>query len=386
MVLPRGAVPTVSFVDEYCSNYKQLFPEVRSFESFKFLHMGIISDIRRKSLPEIAKSVGLKDSQSLNNFLKNSPWDVRTLREQRLDWIKDKLNNRSFILIVNEIGDKKKGKKTDYVTRQYIGDLGKSENSIVSVNAYGVLDGVTFPLTFKVFKPQNSLPEGERYKTKPQLAIEIIQELRDRGFNFELVTADMLYAKNCDFVEYLNRISLKLLIAVKVSQRSLLSSDRPNCDNCQGFERIFANNGNGCPPEGENIYSKLQNLQYRQIDPDITQRSSNITWSVMTNYPEAMLQEFGNINNLINWIELGFKHLKQELGWGDFRLTNYRAIERWWEMIFSAHWMVSLHSDIFKQPPVPSTKPKPPFIQQYSGKKEQDWKIRLSNLRSIVQL
>ena len=33
--------------------------------------------------------------------------------------------------------DKKKGKKTDYVKRQDIRNLGKIENGIVSVNAYG---------------------------------------------------------------------------------------------------------------------------------------------------------------------------------------------------------------------------------------------------------
>jgi SRSO17 transposase len=36
--------------------------------------------------------------------------------------------------MIDETGDKKKGKKTDYVNRQYIGNLGKIENGIVSVN------------------------------------------------------------------------------------------------------------------------------------------------------------------------------------------------------------------------------------------------------------
>jgi hypothetical protein len=36
----------------------------------------------------------------------------------------------------------RKGKTTDYVARQYIGNLGKLENGLVSVNAYGVLDSV----------------------------------------------------------------------------------------------------------------------------------------------------------------------------------------------------------------------------------------------------
>jgi SRSO17 transposase len=52
--LARNAQPTVSFIDEYCSGYKDLFPEVRSYECFKYLHLGIISPLKRKSLPEIA--------------------------------------------------------------------------------------------------------------------------------------------------------------------------------------------------------------------------------------------------------------------------------------------------------------------------------------------
>jgi hypothetical protein len=33
--LPRDAQPTVTFIDKYCNYDKDLFPEVRSYESFK---------------------------------------------------------------------------------------------------------------------------------------------------------------------------------------------------------------------------------------------------------------------------------------------------------------------------------------------------------------
>lgn len=51
MIAPRAAVPTVTFVDEYCAIYAHLFSEVRTEENFKYLHLGMISDIKRKSLP-----------------------------------------------------------------------------------------------------------------------------------------------------------------------------------------------------------------------------------------------------------------------------------------------------------------------------------------------
>lgn len=59
MVEPKEAIETVTFVDNYCAAYEQMFPEVRSFEAFKFLHLGMISDVPRKSLPAIVKTVGL---------------------------------------------------------------------------------------------------------------------------------------------------------------------------------------------------------------------------------------------------------------------------------------------------------------------------------------
>ncbi|AFZ22638.1 hypothetical protein Cylst_0266 [Cylindrospermum stagnale PCC 7417] len=101
----------------------------------------------KKTLPEIAKVVRLENAQSLHHFLANSPWAVNKLRDQRLELLSKGLNSRSFILIIDETGDKKKGKRTDYVARQYIGNLGKIEHLIVSVNAYGVFEDI---ITFKL--------------------------------------------------------------------------------------------------------------------------------------------------------------------------------------------------------------------------------------------
>jgi SRSO17 transposase len=63
-------------VDEYCHLYADLFPEVRSFEAFKYLHLGMMSEIKRKSLPAIAKTVGLNNQQNLHHFLWKSSWQV----------------------------------------------------------------------------------------------------------------------------------------------------------------------------------------------------------------------------------------------------------------------------------------------------------------------
>jgi SRSO17 transposase len=63
------------------------------------------------------------------------------------------------------------------------------------VNAYGVYQNITFPLSVKIYKPKGTLKESDKYKTKIDLASEIITELVDEGFNIELVLADSLYGE-----------------------------------------------------------------------------------------------------------------------------------------------------------------------------------------------
>jgi SRSO17 transposase len=65
MVKPRPPRPTVQCVDTYCELYKDLFIEVRAYESFKYLQLGLISELKRKSLPAIAKVLGLENAQGL---------------------------------------------------------------------------------------------------------------------------------------------------------------------------------------------------------------------------------------------------------------------------------------------------------------------------------
>jgi len=60
---------------------------------------------------------------------------------------------------------------------------------MVLFNAYGLLDNITYPLMFKVFRPRcRLLQAGDKYKTKPQLAEEIIRELKSLDFRLNCVS------------------------------------------------------------------------------------------------------------------------------------------------------------------------------------------------------
>jgi SRSO17 transposase len=65
MLASRDARPTIRFVDEYCQLFEELFPEVKSYEAFKLLHLGMISEVKRKSLPAIALISRLRQPSEL---------------------------------------------------------------------------------------------------------------------------------------------------------------------------------------------------------------------------------------------------------------------------------------------------------------------------------
>jgi SRSO17 transposase len=69
------------------------------------------------------------------------------------------------VLCIDETGDRKQGHTTDYAASQYLGGPHRVEQGIVSVNAYGVLDHVTFPLAFALYKPKTRLKPGDRFQT-----------------------------------------------------------------------------------------------------------------------------------------------------------------------------------------------------------------------------
>jgi len=62
--------------------------------------------------------------------------------------------------------------------------LGKVENGIVAVTAYGLFEGMTFPLMFEVYKPKKRLLESDTYQTKPEIAAKMVRRLQAMGFKF----------------------------------------------------------------------------------------------------------------------------------------------------------------------------------------------------------
>ena len=97
--LARDAHPTVAIIDSYCAEYRELFKEVRNYECFKYLHLGITSPIKRKSLPEIAKVVSINSASVVTSFYSELRLVSRGIKKAKIrqnqESIKGESNYRS---------------------------------------------------------------------------------------------------------------------------------------------------------------------------------------------------------------------------------------------------------------------------------------------------
>ncbi len=351
--------------------------------------------------------MGIGSEQSLHHFITESPWQIKDLRLQRLRIILQILRGREISLIIDETGDKKKGNKTDYVKRQYIGNLGKIENGIVAVTAYGLLDGMTFPLDFEVYKPSERLLSGDTYKSKPIIAADMIRELTAMGFKFSLVLADSLYGESAgNFISVLNELKLNFAVAIRSNHgvwlppgqtvrynkwhASRLNGGNPRTALARKFYRVFSDGKTEVRYIRQIIFGKRNAIQYWQITTDTDTLPENSTWWVMTLVPGIKYNQVGNLYGLRNWVEYGLKQSKNELGWADFRVTDYAQIEKWWEIVMSAYLLVSLHAQVLNTSKnfnndevIDSAVDK--FSTHDWWDSGQGWKNILNNLRLVIQ-
>jgi SRSO17 transposase len=69
------------------------------------------------------------------------------------------------VLVIDEHGDRKWGKHTAHVGRQWLANIGKTENGVVSVSSLLADEGMYYPLEVEPYTPAHHLEGG---KNDPQ--------------------------------------------------------------------------------------------------------------------------------------------------------------------------------------------------------------------------
>ena len=184
---------------------------------------GLLIPGQRKSIEPMAERLGV-DSQSLQQFLTDSPWNEdavwTAIRREVIPHLEP-----IEAWIVDETGWLKQGQYSVGVAHQYCGAVGKSANCQVSVEV-AVSDGwVAAPVAGRLYLPESwindperckqaGVPEDTAFATKPMIAVELIKQVLQDGIAAAPILGDAVYGDNAEFRKSLHDLDLEFFLQV----------------------------------------------------------------------------------------------------------------------------------------------------------------------------
>jgi SRSO17 transposase len=372
--------PAPGPVEEYAGQFDDRLGTLAQRRGFReYLQGLLLPRDRHKTLTGLVGTEPVVGAQApsvqrLQFFLSESPWDAEAVNRRRLELlVTDPATapHEDGVLVIDDSGDRKAGTKTAHVARQYLGSIGKIDGGIVAVTSLWADERVYYPLHVKPYAPAARLPEGKAdpdFRTKPQLAVELVDAALEAGFSFRAVVADCFYGENATFEGALADAGLPFVLALKPSSGIWAPAEAVHTPEEAARELRWG--GPDDPGDWTPVVRRFRDgheetwwaadLRYGPYGPDKPVRvvvattdpatlPPLTTWYLATNLPRpgapfaddmpfapADLAEIVRLYGLRNWVEQGYKQLKQELGWADFMVRSDQAIRRHWHLVFCA--------------------------------------------------
>jgi SRSO17 transposase len=205
--------------------HRFLRPEVRA-RAYRYL-AGLLGDVRRKNGWQMAEAIGESRPRGVQHLLNGAHWEADEVREDLREYVAFHLGDQeSGILIVDETGFLKKGRKSVGVARQYTGTAGKRENCQVGVFlCYASEKGTAF-IDRELYLPEEEwayepdrrgeagVPERVGFATKGELAKAMLRRAFEAGMPARWVVADTVYGTARGFRGWLEERGCYYVLAV----------------------------------------------------------------------------------------------------------------------------------------------------------------------------
>jgi hypothetical protein len=371
-------------LEDYAQRFDALFSSLAQRRGFRdYLQGLLLPRDRNKTLTGLAGAEPIsgaqhREVQRLQWFLSESTWDHQQVNGQRVGLLcQDPATapHDGGALVLDDTGDRKDGTATAHVARQYLGSVGKVDNGIVAVTSPWADARCYWPVHALPYTPASRLPGGERdprFKTKPQLAVELVQAAREVGIRFRAVVADCAYGDNPGFTDALTAANIPFVLALKPRKGTWAPADAAHTPVEAAGELGWQ--GSRKPGRWRRVTRRFRDghtetwwaadAQLGGWGPDRPLRlvvastdpgslPGHSTWYLLTNLPrpatgraqQVDLAEVVRLYGLRNWVEQGYKQVKGELGWADFQVRSDRAIRRHWTLVacaFSFCWQAFL--------------------------------------------
>lgn len=182
---------------------------------------GLLMPGERKSVEPLAERLGV-DSQKLQQFIADSPWDDTRVWEAIRRYVVPVLEPLAS-WIIDETGWLKQGDKSVGVAHQYCGAVGKQANCQVSVEVV-VSDGqIAAPVAGRLYLPEKwttdklrreaaGVPPEVQFQTKPAIAVDLIKQVLAAGVSAAPVLGDEVYGNASELRWELRQLGLEYFL------------------------------------------------------------------------------------------------------------------------------------------------------------------------------
>lgn len=168
---------------------------------------GLASDVPRKNGWTLAEQAGDVTPDKMQRLLNHAVWDHQRAMGVVRGFVVEHLADPGAVVVIDESGQEKAGVATVGVKRQYVGCAGKITNAVNVVYATWASSRGHAPVSARLYLPREwaadperrasaGVPEHVEFATKPQLAVQILAELREHGQLPDWLTGDEVYGQN----------------------------------------------------------------------------------------------------------------------------------------------------------------------------------------------
>jgi SRSO17 transposase len=230
--VPKASSDPLPEISSFLKPLAPLFRRSQSRHSLERYVTGLLTDLDRKNCDTIAAAVAGTSTERLQHLLTDADWDSRQLDGARVRSLSEKSPEGGGILVLDDTSFPKQGKSSVGVARQYCGALGKRANCQVVVSAQYVAGEpessrpLHWPVSAQLYLPRGwandagrreraHVPEEVGFRSKPQIALSLVDLSREWEVPFETVVADSGYGDNPNFLEGLEERKVAYVCGVE---------------------------------------------------------------------------------------------------------------------------------------------------------------------------
>jgi SRSO17 transposase len=187
---------------------------------------GLVAGLERKNGWTLAERAGETCPDGMQRLLRRADWDVDGVRDDVRDYVVEHLGDPHGVLIGDETGFVKKGRRSAGVQRQYSGTAGRTENcQIGTFLAYASRHGHAL-IDRELYLPESwtddrdrcraaGVPDEVEFATKPRQLIAMLARALEAGVPFAWVTADEVYGQAGYLRDWLEERDLAYVLVVR---------------------------------------------------------------------------------------------------------------------------------------------------------------------------